>query len=127
METVFWQRFKALCDEESLTPNAVMAKCGLNNGNPTAWKNGRKPGAATLEVLAGYFVCPIDYLAGKSDQRYYPWDERYMSETENAPGSEPEAIRDEDLKFAMFGTTEITDELLAELRTYANYLKERKL
>ena len=127
METVFWQRFTALCDEENLTPNAVMTNCGLNSGNPTAWKNGRKPGAATLEVLAGYFVCPIDYLAGKSDQRYYPWDERYKSETETAPSGEPRAVTDEEIKFAMFGTTEITDELFAELKDYAEYLKSRKL
>lgn len=82
------------------------------------------PGATTLEVLAGFFVCPIDYLVGKTDQRYYQWDDRFTGGKEDATGAEPGTVSDEDLKFAMFGTTEISDEKLAEIRRYAQYIKD---
>lgn len=127
METVFWQRFQLLCREFGLSPNGVMVASGLNTGNPTMWRNGRIPGANTLQVLAEYFDCPIDYLLGKSDERYRPGHPRRkdQEEKEKAPGAEPGAVSDEDLKFALFGTAEITDDKLAEVRRYAEYIKDR--
>ena len=69
METIFWKRFTELCEEKGVKPHAVMVKLNLNTGNPTAWKNGRVPGASTLGKLATYFDCQIEYLLGKTDAR----------------------------------------------------------
>ena len=64
-----------------------------------------------MEKIANYFKVSVGTLA--------------RSETkEPAPGAEPGAVSDEDLKFAMFGTTEISDEKLAEIRRYAQYIKD---
>ena len=134
METVFWQRFTALCREYGISPNGAMVASGLNTGNPTAWKNGRIPGASTLQVLAGYFECPIEYLLGKSDSRYWPYDPRNkqldeMAEEEKAPsGAEIDALtEDELLAFALFGSDykSISVEKLAEIRRYAEFIKDK--
>ena len=69
METIFWKRFTELCEEKGVKPHAVMVKLNLNTGNPTAWKNGRMPGAKALEKIASYFGCQIEYLLGKTDAR----------------------------------------------------------
>ena len=69
MEKDFWGIFIELCDERDVTPHAVMKELNLNTGNPTAWKNGRVPGASTLGKLATYFDCQIDYLLGKQEER----------------------------------------------------------
>jgi hypothetical protein len=119
METMFWKRFTALCAEERLTPNGVMLRCGLNTGNPTAWKNGRIPGAATLEVLSGFFACPIEYLLGKTDAR--TWDEINAEEKENSPSGE---LDKNAIKFALFGTDEIDDAKLNEVLRYAAYVRD---
>ena len=47
-----------------------------------------------------------------------------ITEMETAPGTEPGAVSDDELKFAMFGTTEISDEKLAEIKRYAQYIKD---
>ena len=69
METIFWKRFTELCDEKGVKPHAVMVKLNLNTGNPTAWKNGRMPGAKALEKIASEVGCQIDYLLGKQEER----------------------------------------------------------
>ena len=126
METVFWQRFQLLCREFGLSPNGVMVATGMNSGNPPQWRNGRIPGANTLQVLSAYFDCPIDYLLGKSDERYRPGDPRRKEpeEKEKATGAEPGAISEEELKFALFGTTEVTDELYQSVINFAKVAQE---
>lgn len=120
METAFWTRFKELCAEYEVTPNAVMLECGLNTGNPTAWKKGRVPGANTLKILAGFFDCPIEYLLGQSEARH--WDlEIKGEEKENSPSGE---LDKNAIKFALFGTDEIDDAKLNEVLRYAAYVRD---
>lgn len=113
METVFWSRLKQLCEEQNTTPTGVCKAIGISTGSPPGWKRGRLPSRAIIEKFAEYFGVEPEYFVS--------------AEKEAAPVREPQAISDEDLKFAMFGTTEITDELFAELKDYAEYLKLRKL
>ena len=109
MATAFWRRFTALCEQNKTTPNAVMLETGLNTGNPTAWKNGRTPGTKTAKIIAEHFGVTVDYLLGVK---------------ENA--QEGGAVED-DLKFALFGGGgEITDEMFAEVKAFAAYVRARE-
>ena len=69
LDTVFWQRFRFLCDERNITPNKVMLENGLNTGNPTGWKSGKIPSTKVLKTLADYFGVTVDYLIGNSNDR----------------------------------------------------------
>ncbi len=108
MATAFWERFTALCEQKDTTPNAVMLETGLNTGNPTAWKNGRTPGTKTAKTIAEYFGVSVDYLLG-------------VEQKESAPDG---ALEKERIKFALFGTDEITDEKLDEVMRYAAYIRD---
>lgn len=112
MDTLFWKRLKNLCDRHETTPTAVCKATGISTGSVTAWKRGSIPGPATRLKIADYFGVGPGY---------------FLSEETFSDERVAEALSDNEIKFAMFGTTEITDEMLAELRSYAEYLKSRKL
>ena len=95
MATAFWERFTSLCENKKTTPNAVMLETGLNTGNPPAWRKGRIPGTKAATTLAQYFDVSVDYLLGAEQK-------------ETAPSA---GASKEDVKFALFGSAEVSDEL----------------
>ena len=102
-DNLFFARFQTLCQQNGTSPNAVAKALGIPSGSVTAWKQGAAPRSATLNKLAQYFDVSVDYLLGKE-----------------AP------ISDEALKFALFGGDgPISDEMLAEVRRFAQYLKSQ--
>ena len=109
METIFWSRFKAICDERNTSPSVVCKENGLSTGNPTSWKNGRIPNKTIIQKFADYFGVSPEYFVG---------------EAKEAPGAEPRAITDDDIKFAMFGTTEVSDELYQSVMNFAKVAQE---
>lgn len=103
MTETFFARFHDLCRRCGSSPNAVAKELGIPSGSVTAWKQGSLPRSATLNKLAAYFDVSVDYLLGKE-----------------------EPITDEALKFALFGGDgPISDEMLAEVRRFAQYLKSQ--
>ena len=111
MENTFWDRFVTACKRKNTIPTRVVRELGLSTGSPTAWKRGAEPEMSTTGLLSTHLGVSMAYLVG-------------YEELEPATGTEPGAVSDEDLKFAMFGTTEISDEKLAEIRRYAQYIKD---
>ena len=109
METVFWTRLKKLCNENNTTPTGVCKAVGLSTGSPPAWKRGSIPIQAVREKIADYFGVSPEYFVG---------------EAKEAPGAEPRAITDDDIKFAMFGTTEVSDELYQSVMNFAKVAQE---
>ena len=109
-----YKRIEVLCKENGITITEMCRRAEVPRANLTELKMERQQtiGLNSLTKIANLFGVSPAY---------------FTEEAKEAPGAEPRAIRDEDIKFAMFGTTEITDEMLAELRRYADYLKERKL
>ena len=77
---------------------------------------GRRTGvsAVTAQKIASYFGVSVGYLLGE--------------ETENTPPeTEKRVIRDEDIKFALFGGKgEITDAMFEEVRNFANFIAQRE-
>lgn len=79
---MFYDRFKALCDQRGISCNKAALEMGLSNATPTAWKKrGLTPKADTLEVIANYFGVSTDYLIGKEEKEKTP-DEFVLTEGE---------------------------------------------
>lgn len=64
---MFWDRYKALCDNSKNTPNGVAKILGISNATCTQWKNGAIPKGDTLVKIANFFDCSIDYLLCRTE------------------------------------------------------------
>ena len=110
---MFFNRFKALCDEKGVSVYRACTDIGLNRSAVAKWKSGGKPNGTTAARLADYFGVTTDYLLEQTEQR--------------APAQTRAAVSDEDIKFALFGGSgEITDAMYEEVKQFAAFLKQRE-
>ena len=110
---MFFNRFKALCDERNISVYRACTDIGLNRSAVAKWKAGGSPNGTTASRLADYFGVTTDYLLGQSDLRTAVEPERTVS--------------DDDIKFALFGGDgEITDAMYEEVKRFAAYIKDRE-
>ncbi len=108
---MFFDRFKALCDERGISVYRACTDIGLNRSAVAKWKSGGKPNSSTAARLADYFGVTTDYLLGQSQER----------------SAGPRPVRDEDIKFALFGGDgEITDAMYDEVKKFAAFIKQRE-
>ncbi len=108
---MFFNRFKALCDEKGISVYRACTDIGLNRSAVAKWKSGGKPNGTTASRLADYFGVTTDYL---------------LEQTEHREAVRP-AVSDEDIKFALFGGSgEITDAMYEEVKQFAAFLKQRE-
>ena len=106
---MFFDRFQSLCQEKGISVYRACQDIGLNRSAVAKWKAGGKPNGTTAGKLADYFGVSTDYLLGLSQQR-----------TESA-------LTDEQIKFALFGGDGIiTDEMYAEVKQFAAFVKQRE-
>ena len=109
--SIFFERYYQLCRKNGTTPNGIAAQIGASSGSLTAWKNGALPRASMVKRIAAHFDVSVDYLMGYDGV--------------NTPSGS--RITNDDLKFALFGgDREISDEMLDEVRRFAQFLKTRK-
>lgn len=102
--TSFWQRVTELCKQKNVTPSMMCKDLGLSTSNVTHWGSGRVPSSRTVRMIAEYFGASVDeFYRGAS-----------MS------------ITDSEIKFALFGDTEITDEVFEEVKRFAKYAAEEE-
>ncbi len=100
-----YERIENLCKEHGINVTILCNNCGIPRASLSDFKSGRKKtlSAKTLSLIADYFNISVDYLYGKSQNE------------ENA------------LKVALFGgDTVVTDEMWAEVKRYADFIKERE-
>ena len=110
---MFFNRFKALCDERGISVYRACEAIGLNRSAVAKWKAGGKPNGSTAGKLADYFGVTTDYLLGKNDEK--------------TPADPQRAVSDDDIKFALFGGDgEITDAMYEEVKKFAAYVKQRE-
>ena len=110
---MFFNRFKALCDQRNISVYRACTDIGLNRAAVAKWKNGGKPNGSTAAKLAEYFDVTTDYLLGCSEEK--------------TPAEKPRVISDEDIKFALFGGDgEITDAMYEEVKQFAAFVKLRE-
>lgn len=70
---MFYDRFKALCDQRGVSCNRAAIEMGLSNATPTSWKKrGLTPKADTLAIIANYFGVSVDYLLGEETEAKKP-------------------------------------------------------
>ncbi len=100
-----YQRIENLCKERGINVTALCANCGIPRASLSDFKSGRKKtlSAKTLSLIADFFDVSVDYLYGKT------------------------ANEEKALKVALFGgDTVVTDEMWAEVKRYADFIKERE-
>lgn len=106
----FYNNFIRLCNEAGKSPSKVALEIGTTKPSVTRWKNGSRPSDATLQKIADYFNVSTDYLLGVENK------------------NNPAADSDEALMFALYGgdNQDITPEMLADVRNYAQFVRERR-
>ena len=105
-----YESILSLCERDGIRPGRLCDELGISRGLMTDLKMGRKKSvsAETAQKIADYFGVTLGELFGE----------------ETAPTGR--AISDADIKFALFGGDgEITDEMYAEVKKFAAYIKHR--
>ena len=112
---MFFDIFKLLCEKKRVSPKNATEDIGLSNSITTKWKKtGATPKGDTLQRIADYFGVTTDYLLTGE-------------ETKKAPTPEGERkVSDDDIKFALWGTREIDDDVLDRVRQFAKFAQENE-
>lgn len=106
----FFTNYQNLCELRGQTPTGVALKLGISRAAVNRWRNGTTPSGDSLAKIAEYFNVSINYLVGESDNR------------------KSGVINGDDIaKVALFGgDSDVTDEMWAEVKNYAAFVKERE-
>lgn len=112
---MFYDRFSILCKEKGVTVSRGAQEAGISKSLVTKWKTNQieVPSADVLSKLSKYFDMTISELLeeGKSEQ----------------VSSDHLTIDRQDLKFALFkGREQITDSMLDEVLSFAEYVAQRE-
>ena len=68
---MFYDNFDKLCKEKNTSPSAVCIKIGLSKTTSSYWKTSRRiPKRETLEKIAEYLGCSVDYLLGREESTH---------------------------------------------------------
>lgn len=90
----------------------VSQATGISESTFSKWR--AKPTSdivvTNIQKIADYFGVSTDYLLGK----------------ETADNSTEKETTDDDIKFALFGDTEIDDDVYDEVKRFAQYVKDKK-
>lgn len=106
---MFYDVFTELCRSRGVSTYKVCTEIGLNRSAATKWKGGATPNGATAAKLAAYFGVSVGYLLGTEEEAPRP------------------RVSEDDIKFALFGGDgEITDEMYAEVKNFAAFVKKRE-
>lgn len=100
--------FKLLSDK-GISQKKLSEDTGISTGNISDWKSGKaSPSMEKLSILSDYLNVTTDYLLGKE------------TSTKNDP------VSDDQIKFALFGTTEVDDELYEDIKKIAKIQQQLK-
>ena len=111
---MFFDRFEDLCKQKGVSKQRACIDCGLSRTAWNKWKAGSIPNGDAVQSLADYFGVTTDYLLTGE-------------ETKKAPTQEGERkVSDDDIKFALWGTREIDDDVLDRVRQFAKFAQENE-
>lgn len=65
----FIERIEELIEERGLNKKQVLSECNLSKNSFVNWKNGIKPQASAVSVLAQYFGVSSNYLLGIDEKK----------------------------------------------------------
>ena len=113
---VFYDRFVQLCEQNGVSPSRAAIEAGLSKSTVTKWKTtpDSEPTGTAIKKLSEYFGISISELLGE--------------DTKKAPAETGKrSVSDDELKFALWGDcADISDDDLADVRRYAEFVRERK-
>ena len=116
MRTLY-ETISNLCATNGVKPGRLCSDLGFSRSTMSDLKMGRKKtlSADYLAKISEYFSVSIEYLLG-AEQKEAP-----------APTEEDERkVTDSDIKFALFGNAEISDDVLEEVKRFAKFALEQK-
>lgn len=112
MATIY-ERLEQLCEENGITGGKMCGDLAMSRSTMTELRKGR---VTTLKLekakkIADYFGVSVDYLL-TGEQK------------ENAPTVTGKGVSDDDIKFALFGRTDIDDAVMEEVKRFAKFAEE---
>ena len=103
------ENLKTLRATQKLTQEELAKEMNVSKGAVAMWETGkRNPDLDINKKIASYFNVTIDYLLDKE------------TSTKKDPAS------DDQIKFALFGTTEVDDELYEDIKKIAKIQQQLK-
>lgn len=109
-------RINGLLAEKGISKRDFYRDCGITSASYSLWNTGKTtPRMKNLEVIANYLETTTDYLLTG------------LGEKEKAPTQEGERkVSDDDIKFALWGTREIDDDVLDRVKQFAKFAQENE-
>lgn len=125
-------RIKKVRKEAGLTQQQLAKRLGIPYQSIGQWERGiRNPKIETLQAIADAIGVSLDYLLGNVNDPFFVLDTEKIkadiNSYENGPQpaeSRPE-VTDDDIKFALFGTTEIDQDVYEDVKALARMYAER--
>jgi transcriptional regulator with XRE-family HTH domain len=113
--STLYETIISLCQTHGIKGGKMCTDLGISKSLLTDLKMGRKKGlnAETAQKIASYFGVTVGYLLGE-EQKETP-----------SPKEERE-VDDDDIKFALWGTREIDDEVLDQVKAFAKFARENR-
>ena len=110
---MFLERVDREISKAGITRSRLLKTIGLNHNSFNAWESrGTIPGGDIIAKIAKHFNVTTDYLLGNTD--------------DPTPPGEKSAFGEDDLKFALFGTTDIDDDVMDDVKRFAEFTAQRK-
>lgn len=111
---MFFDRFEDLCKQKGVSKQRACIDCGLSRTAWNKWKAGAIPNGDAVQSLADYFGVTTDYLLTGEEKKKAPTQEGERK------------VSDDDIKFALWGTREIDDDVLDRVRQFAKFAQENE-
>lgn len=114
----YQDRIRPLLDSTGLTDVELEKFFALPRGTIYKWNQGaNRSYRIHCLKLSQYFHVSTDYLLGLTDD---------PGPQESAGPDRPQAITDDDLKFALWGDREIDDAVLNQVKQFAKFFQKRE-
>lgn len=109
-KAIFQSRFNELLTRHHVSQKEIASICHVSTSTVSSWSKGiNMPRMDKIERLAEFFDVPKSYFI-----------------EENAPTPADREIEDEDIKFALFGTRDIDDDVLGRVKQFAKFAQEQE-
>lgn len=108
-----YEIFEQLLHSRNVTAYQVSKATGISQSTLSDWKKGRSvPKMDKMQKIADFFGVTVDYLLGTEKER------------DPVPAGK---VSDEDIKFALFDGTPVTDAQYEEVKRFAKFIAEHNI